>query len=677
MAIKTLNWATPGVYGDLIQNVASTTSTGFVSTKQIDDSGVFRRFTIDLQQVFGTTSVKINKVTVGGTFKISTSRSSTYQAKLRYYATNNNSHNATKVKEDSQVINTTAISRSLTATQSEFDFNTHHITYNGKECIEVAVNVYVYASSSYPQILTATDCYCTIDYTPSYGYVTFDSYFSYKKWKDAGISGEANLSISNLSDTGFTATNTSSSTEGYTNTSYYYRLTEGAAYIMKYDASGDTSREVFCFGSNNGSSWQVFPSYSTTVFNFTVQSGYPYIAHRCDVNAAGKAINYSNFRVVPESESWRADTVSNAAQRTNCNGVWNIPTPVRQGYEFVGWFDTPATTGGTQYTSSSAFPTQDLQLWSRWKQSAIWEYKVFPGTNKCFITKYNGSETSVTVPSAIDGYTVTRLGYGFHVNDFGGSEAANDVTGSSYYGPFSENSKITSVTIPSTVNWIGYQTFRKCTALHQINWEPSEPCIIGRTCLYGCTNLNVFTIPENVKEVYGYAFQNCSKFERLNFGKNVVFKTSNTNDAIPNNVFKGTSENLTLGLYHSVAQTFSSTFSGKKIYYYDALITFISDGVVVKSMYCEIFTLPIAPYQDPVKEGYTFLGWSDGSQIYSRDKIPPSKLDATTGLLDATYTAVFELARINNIYSGAVNANVYIGTSEVSAVYVGNTKIYG
>jgi len=292
-----------------------------------------------------------------------------------------------------------------------------------------------------------------------------------------------------------------------------------------------------------------------------------------------------------------------------------------------------------------------------------WEYKVFPGTNKCFITKYNGNETDVTVPSTIDGYTVTRLGYGFHVNDFGGSEAANEVTGAAYYGPFSENAVITSVTIPSTVNWIGYQTFRKCTALQSITWNPNEECIIGRTCLHGCTALRLFNVPNNIKEVYDYAFQNCSALNRLNFkNKNVIFKTANNDDTVPVKTFSGTSDSLTLGLYHSVARTNSDAIAGKQIYYYDAAVTFISDGTVLKIDYVDIGAKPTAP-PEPIKEGYIFKGWSDGTVTYASGELPAIQSSLSTGAIDVTYTAVFEAEQERPIFT---HARMTYGGQQVS-----------
>ncbi|MCM1364401.1 MAG: hypothetical protein NC215_05410, partial [Ruminococcus sp.] len=42
-----------------------------------------------------------------------------------------------------------------------------------------------------------------------------------------------------------------------------------------------------------------------------------------------------------------------------------------------------------------------------------------------------------------------------------------------------------------------------------------------------------------------------------------------------------------------------------------------------------------------------------------------------------TFTAVWEKTKINNIYAGGINAEVYVGAPEAEAVYKGSSKIYG
>jgi len=51
---------------------------------------------------------------------------------------------------------------------------------------------------------------------------------------------------------------------------------------------------------------------------------------------------------------------------TNGNQIGLLPTPTRVNHRFVGWFNTSATTGGTEITSSFVV-TSDLSLWARWR----------------------------------------------------------------------------------------------------------------------------------------------------------------------------------------------------------------------------------------------------------------------------------------------------------------------
>ncbi|MGN1418143.1 MAG: leucine-rich repeat domain-containing protein [Acutalibacteraceae bacterium] len=281
----------------------------------------------------------------------------------------------------------------------------------------------------------------------------------------------------------------------------------------------------------------------------------------------------------------------------------------------------------------------------------IWEYKVLSETDKtCYITKYNGSDTNVTVPSTLDGYTVVRLGYRFYGSlsdtaDFdsdGNVSITKDtsITGSGYYSTFAENTSIQTVNIPSSVRWIGYQTFRNCTSLKTINWTPSDKCVIGRTCFYNCTNLVNFTIPENVIEIYGYTFQNCTSLTRLDFkNKYVAFKNYASDSAVPSTTFQGTSDSLIIGCYHQTDESYSTTFGSKTRYYFDAMVSFVSDNSTVKSGYVDIGTKPTAP--NISKDGFTLSGWSDGTTVYSTDNLPDVKSDSS-GAVDVTYTAVWE-----------------------------------
>lgn len=77
------------------------------------------------------------------------------------------------------------------------------------------------------------------------------------------------------------------------------------------------------------------------------------------------------------------------------------------------------------------------------------------------------------------------------------------------------------------------------------------------------------------------------------------------------------------------------------------------------------FTLPT-----PTQEGYQFLYWFDGTNSYNAG-------DVITLSADYKLTAVWKQIKIEKIYIGNTKATVYVGNTEVKAVYVGNEKIYG
>jgi len=45
---------------------------------------------------------------------------------------------------------------------------------------------------------------------------------------------------------------------------------------------------------------------------------------------------------------------------------WLPPPPTRDGFVFMGWFDTAATSGGVQLTENSIVPDTDTTFWARW-----------------------------------------------------------------------------------------------------------------------------------------------------------------------------------------------------------------------------------------------------------------------------------------------------------------------
>lgn len=140
------------------------------------------------------------------------------------------------------------------------------------------------------------------------------------------------------------------------------------------------------------------------------------------------------------------------------------------------------------------------------------------------ITKYIGTDTVVTIPEQIDGYTVTRIGGGpYYYN----------------YGAFQDNTNIEKVIIPDNVTNIGESAFRGCTALKSAS------------------------IGNGVREIKDYAFSDCTSLTDLSVGYNVV--------SIRGSAFNSSPLKTVKGYVGSYAESWTSS-------YFDGYVDFIPLG---------------------------------------------------------------------------------------------------
>ena len=146
---------------------------------------------------------------------------------------------------------------------------------------------------------------------------------------------------------------------------------------------------------------------------------------------------------------------------------------------------------------------------------------------------YFGDETDFVVPSDINGYPVSKIGFAcFPVN--GGVRSVeipssvkvleecfvycssleqvilHDGLEIIDYNTFKGCEKLESITIPSTVREIGDSAFEDCTSLKEVV-IPDSVVTIGDRAFGDCVNIEKLTLGKNIKEMGEYCFVNCEK----------------------------------------------------------------------------------------------------------------------------------------------------------------------
>lgn len=257
---------------------------------------------------------------------------------------------------------------------------------------------------------------------------------------------------------------------------------------------------------------------------------------------------------------------------------------------------------------------------------------------------------------------------------------------------FNECNTLTEVTLPNTVDEIGYQAFFKCSNLTNVT-IPEGVKKIGQAAFYGCSQLTSITIPSTIKnmdeafsgntalshvtltegiskissmafkgctglteveipasvdQICPFAFNGCTHLKRVLLEKNIktinvnAFKDCTNLSDVKYNGYKTDWDRVT------VNTTGNDTLTSKVQYLCD--INFDLNGGTIngsgtmdkQTVYSneklgtakcyqndQTFVVP----SDPVREGYTFLGW------YAQDETTPANLEEYIARDNITFTA--------------------------------------
>ena len=186
----------------------------------------------------------------------------------------------------------------------------------------------------------------------------------------------------------------------------------------------------------------------------------------------------------------------------NCSALTSITVPYG-----VNTMGANAFTNCSSLSINCQIEEQPSAWASSWNSSSrpvVWGYGCEGGTTTdgikwisidgttARVRGYEGSATSLTIPSSISGKTVNRI-------------AAN---------AFSGNTTLTSVVIPNSVTIIEANAFANMTALSTVV-IPNSVTQIQANAFTGCSVLSTVVIPNSVTEIQANVFTGCSALSML------------------------------------------------------------------------------------------------------------------------------------------------------------------
>ena len=243
------------------------------------------------------------------------------------------------------------------------------------------------------------------------------------------------------------------------------------------------------------------------------------------------------------------------------------------------------------------------------------------------ITKYNGTDTVVVIPSKINGVTVETIGHAAFEKSAVTSVTIPDSVTAILDRAFANCSQLTNISIPNSVTSIGFSAFEGCTKLESITL-PSSLRNISMFLFHNCSQLTTIQIPDSVPSIQDYAFGNCTSLETIHIPVSVT--------SIGNRAFAGCPSSMTVTYSGSKKQWDSIT--GKDELLNIPLVcnkleaTFNPDNgepTVTKFIDNDKNSKFAELVPEPTKENYTFAGWYNGNEKFDFTTVPTGDVTLT------------------------------------------------
>lgn len=230
---------------------------------------------------------------------------------------------------------------------------------------------------------------------------------------------------------------------------------------------------------------------------------------------------------------------------------------------------------------------------------------------------------------------------------------------------FSGNTALSHVTLTNGISNISNMAFKGCTGLTEIK-VPESVGQIGPGAFNGCTNLKSVLLEKNIKTINTNAFNDCTNLSDVKYNGyktdwDKVTVNTTGNDTLTSEVQYLCDINFDL---NGGTINGSGTMDKQTVYSNEKL------GTAKCYQNDQTFVVP----SDPVREGYTFLGW------YQQDATAPTVLAEYVARDNVTFTANWtQKDAIDpdvDLKFDAVTGEVTSNNTKVNADDIINRKFY-
>lgn len=216
---------------------------------------------------------------------------------------------------------------------------------------------------------------------------------------------------------------------------------------------------------------------------------------------------------------------------------------------------------------------------------------------------------------------------------------------------FSGNTALSHVTLTNGISKISSNAFERCTGLTEVEM----PASVDQICPFafnGCTNLKRVLLEKNIKTINVNAFKDCTNLSDVKYNgyktdwDRVTVNTTG-NDTLTSNVQYLCDINFDL---NGGTINGSGTVDKQTVYSNEKL------GTAKCYQNDQTFVVP----SDPVREGYTFLGW------YAQDETTPANLEEYIASDNVTFTANWTQKDAINPDKGTYTLSLLGGIAKVN-----------